>query len=487
MVVLVTAVGCGQTDSNSLKSDVLARLEGIKNQRKSELLAYFDRLRQKAHDVTRDKTMLQYFRLMQREPGKITSKAASLRMSFEVDRHYANNYGDFYDLLFIDTTGYVFHSIRQESDYHTNLIIDAPQTGIARHLRKGAEAVFVDYEYYDPSEEPAAFELVPIAEDGRQRGWIVFQYAINSVNNLLTDRRGLGRTGEVYLVNSNNLMLSDSRFTAEGTILRKQVGTAAAEQGFADSIGNGIIRDYRGVTVFSSFERIDRAGVSWVIIAEIDEDEVITDLYSQNSEQFAKRVINHLSSLSPCSKTMPIMPGDTVEVDMNEAIIGRPGQVLLTRGVATCTAVSVSFPGRFSALAHLVPTDASYSDWGTGIFLETRLPDLLDELMVRIERYEIYPYELGNLKFTIAANHDGAIPAIIDKLLEKNITVSQIRIIFNSPPWYANVAVDSDEGKTVVEWVDPDGADSFFQSDTQSENLGTIVKNLIGYNSIGVG
>ena len=85
---------------------------------------------------------------------------------------------------------------------------------------------------------------------------------------------GLGNSGEVYLVDSNFIMRSKSRFLPYDTIPVK-VKTNAVRKALSEGCGTMITKDYRGVTCLSSFDRISVKGFNWVIVAEIDYDEAL--------------------------------------------------------------------------------------------------------------------------------------------------------------------------------------------------------------------
>lgn len=51
-----------------------------------------------------------------------------------------------------------------------------------------------------------------------------------------------------------------------------------------------IIKDYRGVSVFSTFEQFDVFENSWIIIVEIDEDEVITNHYQKYKNYYLPKI-----------------------------------------------------------------------------------------------------------------------------------------------------------------------------------------------------
>jgi methyl-accepting chemotaxis protein len=71
-------------------------------------------------------------------------------------------------------------------------------------------------------------------------------------------------------------MRSNSRFDSETTILRKQVDTLGVREALAGQTGIQTFDDYRGVEVYSAYAPVDIAGVSWAILAEMDEAEAMS-------------------------------------------------------------------------------------------------------------------------------------------------------------------------------------------------------------------
>ncbi|WP_421889280.1 ATP-binding protein [Marinoscillum sp.] len=101
-----------------------------------------------------------------------------------------------------------------------------------------------------------------------------------NIQSILMERTGLGETGESYLVGENMTMRSSSRFFPQ----RRPTDIVVKSQGVIDALegeeGYGLINDYRGVTVFSAYERLDVFNLTWVILSEIDEQEALFPLKS---------------------------------------------------------------------------------------------------------------------------------------------------------------------------------------------------------------
>ena len=125
----------------------------------------------------------------------------------------------FYDIFIVDlNSGNVVYSVFKEVDFATSLK-QGPyaSSGLANAFAKGSqldsreEVVFEDFSLYLPSyDAPAAFIAAPIFEQSRKVGVLIFQFPMADVNAIMSDRSGLGKTGETYLVGPDKLMRSDS-------------------------------------------------------------------------------------------------------------------------------------------------------------------------------------------------------------------------------------------------------------------------------------
>ncbi len=459
----------------NIKTETFIRLEKIRKQKKRKVLKYFDNIKKAAYGIKNDTTMLYYFNRLKDKNYKEDSD-----LEYEIDKYAVLRYGNFYDILFIDSTGYVFHSLRKEPDYHTNIFKgELSSSTLAKRIKSDPGESSVEYEFYTPSDEPAAFFVVSLFQGGSHLGWFVLQCPINMVNSILTDYNGLGRTGEVYLVNKDKLMLSDSRFLDHSTILKQKVSTLAVEEAVTNNTGERIIWDYRDIRVFSSFEKFDCFGTTWIIIAEIDEDEIITEYYKKHKKNFQKKVVDYLNSANRTRYPVKIYFNKTKRVDMGEFARALPGTQLKTSGVSYCTAVAILYPEKFSYLAHISPTDKIYfTESLADIYLKKIKTDFLGKLIKKVKHYDIYPYELNKLHFVIIAPHAKSFPQVVDALLESGIELANIKFMYNPQARCANVIVDSSKDKVEVEWVSNKLA--FLEYAKDIEDLGKIVKKMTG-------
>ena len=115
----------------------------------------------------------------------------------------------------------------------------------------------------------------------------------DQINRIMLDTNqtnGLGKTGEVYLVDSDFLMRSKSRFYCKST-KPIMVRTDAVKSAFNKGCGNMISTDYRNMLCLSSFDKLSVGGLNWVIVAEIDYNEAMIPIKNLRNDLIFVSVI----------------------------------------------------------------------------------------------------------------------------------------------------------------------------------------------------
>lgn len=92
-------------------------------------------------------------------------------------------------------------------------------------------------------------------------------------------KAGMGETGEIYLVGSDKLMRSDSRFIGSRSILSTTVDISSVEFAVEGKNGVHFVEAYRGIPVLSAFTQVDIMGVNWAVLVEMDKQEVLAPVY----------------------------------------------------------------------------------------------------------------------------------------------------------------------------------------------------------------
>lgn len=205
-------------------------------------------------------------------------------------RDYLERFG-YYDIFLINSNGEVIYSVYKEVDFATSLL-NGPysNSGLADAFRTAEKAnakqsaIFIDFETYLPSfNAPAGFIAQPIFIESERIGTLIFQFPIDKLNAIMTERSGLGETGESYLVGPDKLMRSDSFLSPkEHSVIgsfrnpeKGQVNTLATQLAAKGQSGSQVIKDYNGNPVLSAFSPLGFDGLNWSILVEIDEAEAM--------------------------------------------------------------------------------------------------------------------------------------------------------------------------------------------------------------------
>jgi len=198
---------------------------------------------------------------------------------------------DFIDLFIISNKGQVLYTAEQSSDLGQNLITGKLKNSSAgKAFRAGLKApVLKDFELYEPSgNAPAAFVAAPIKVGRITQGVAMLQIPIEQINAIMGERTGLGKTGETYLVATDKLFRSDSRFVEDSTILDETyvVNTRAVNAALSGKINEEIIQNFKGKPVLSAYAPLEIPGVQWIIVAEIAVEEAFVPRVENEIEDF---------------------------------------------------------------------------------------------------------------------------------------------------------------------------------------------------------
>ncbi|MDH5508984.1 MAG: cache domain-containing protein [Nitrospinota bacterium] len=489
--------GCSPTSGHEVKSETFEKLRSVRRERKLLVVQKLERMRGRVKDSVNNSVLtgaFDRFRSLLAD-GALPAGTGAYEDK-DLDQEYLEKYYNFYDILFIDRDGLVFHTMRRESDLGKNIFnSDISSTLLAQTLKSGTLDDFVDYHYYSPSREPAAFFIAPMKRPDGLSGWIVFQLSSGALRDIMSQDTSMGKTAEVYLTNESHVMLTQSRLLPQDTVMNLRVETEAVRRAMEAGEGDGVILDYRGVRVFSSFEKFQFAGVGWVIIAEMDEDEVITRQFMDDRDRLYNEIFKRLPAGTTAEPHPELLYQESVRVDINEYGSGRVDDVISTAGVTTCTAVVIQYPGKFAFLGHIYPLDDVYFEgWEKyilgvyyGLFGSVhgdRVADLMGRMLHEITYFNIHPSETRRLEAVLLATHRNSFRRITDRLLDTGLLLSQIRIVTLDGMKYLDVAVEVDKASVVAHWVGPGGKKEWTNA-AGAPTLDVLVKDIIGYDSQG--
>jgi len=173
----------------------------------------------------------------------------------------------FEDVKIIGANGKVYFSLGKLTD---NNFLQDPL------FQKGLKKPIVDFEPTATGKKMIIVSPIFALDDKKNDdpiGVVISRMRTESLDNILTDSSGLGKTGEVYIVSDGFLMLSESRFI-ENAIFKQKVDTVPVQKCFRESEDySGIYLDYRKINIYGSSYCANDLG--FVLLAEIDESETI--------------------------------------------------------------------------------------------------------------------------------------------------------------------------------------------------------------------
>lgn len=190
---------------------------------------------------------------------------------------------EYEDLLLISSDGIVFYSTGQKADYHANVLTGKlAKSGLGQMVRRIIDNQTYDvedYSKYAPADNaPSMFVGQPILDhDGKLQFIIAARIGPNRFNSIMIDHRGLGESGESFLVGQDLLMRTQSRFdtqSAFSSILERKIDTTASRGAMEGKTDIARSFDYRGIPSIRSFTPLGLKNMGltfeWALITKYD-------------------------------------------------------------------------------------------------------------------------------------------------------------------------------------------------------------------------
>ncbi len=194
----------------------------------------------------------------------------------------------YYDLLLIDTAGNVVYTVDKESDLGSNLL-NGPlrNTELARGFRQAMATLSMEltpfHPYVPSNNQVSAFIVKPLMEAGRPVGVLALQLNLERLREVVTDRTGLGKSGETVLAQRSG---DQALYTAPLTRVadaayRYRVPLHQAAPPMRQALGGGrdkgVVSDYAGIEVAAAWRYLP--SLSWGMVVKKDMTEVLEPLH----------------------------------------------------------------------------------------------------------------------------------------------------------------------------------------------------------------
>ncbi len=269
---------------SALKEEVFNHLVTTRDLLKLQIWNYFNQRYGDIDTLSRNPVISQGFTRLAdafHTYGLETSQFQKIKNLYHpLMEYYVSDYG-YTNIFFIHKDGDIIYSVMKEEFTGLNLLTGGfKNSGIVQVFKRGLEDVsFEDYTWNNRINDYTAYFAAPVYKVEELAGVLIIEIPFLHLDTMLTQRAGLGQTGETFLVGEDGLMRSNSRFSVEPTILKKEVDTEATKEAFDGYVGTKIIDDYRGVSVLCAYTPLNLNFINWALLVEIEEEEAFAVIY----------------------------------------------------------------------------------------------------------------------------------------------------------------------------------------------------------------
>ena len=251
------------------------------------------------------------------------------------DSFVANN--GLADLYAIDDEGYVLFSVTNGPELGVRLA-GGPLYEVWKHALDTGKMAFFDVSLYAQADnEPSFFIAAPVSEYGKQRGAIIIRLGLNGINSFMSDRTGLGTSGESYLLGPDLTLRSDSllspqEHSVKASLSNPATGKVASMQAKQALEGNSGVMEgtnYLGQQVIAAYCPVSFLDQKWLLIAEVNLEEALANLKAINSQ--LQKISDNIQSTRDDSVTTLVQA--TLLVVIAFSVIGCLMTLLLSRAL----------------------------------------------------------------------------------------------------------------------------------------------------------
>ncbi len=264
-------------EKEALLSRTFDQLISVRQEKKNRILSFF---RQRINDMKNMATVPGITRIFDTLSGE---KQPLIFLSYL--EKYLKNAGCYRQLIILPENGnakvFQFQKISKKPTFFK----DTETVFLRKALndKDSLRETFITEMYLGPDKSKPSLVLGKHFFDrqGRKIGMLLLEIKRKPINTIMFDspNNGLGKTGEVYLVGSDQRMRTRSRFL-KNSVFRTKVTTPGALDALEGKTGEAQFNDYRHIPVLSAYSPLHFSGIRWAILAEIDLKEAMIPIYS---------------------------------------------------------------------------------------------------------------------------------------------------------------------------------------------------------------
>ncbi|MFH2020633.1 MAG: ATP-binding protein [archaeon] len=253
---------------DSLISRVIAQLDSVSTLKERQLDDFVEEKKSDLENIAHTPNFIelynQYYSTFLHDPESHEGIYEEFRNNMMVYLEGRNTYFEELFIIAPDGTIHVSTSLENEGKIKTN----------EEYFTGAKKQTYVKEPFYDLTlqRESMTISTPLIDSNDTFRGVLVARIDLKKISNIMTQRAGLGDTGETYLVNRFNYMITESR-SLPGLEYKKAIYTKAVKDCINAKNTIGLSKDYRDHQVLGIYRWIENQGVC--LIAEMDIEEAL--------------------------------------------------------------------------------------------------------------------------------------------------------------------------------------------------------------------
>ena len=196
------------------------------------------------------------------------------------------------DLFLINSKGDAVFSIRKGEDLGTNYLTgpfkDSELTAAMQAAKEKKKVTVSNFEYYQATNEPAAFVAAPILQNSAIVGYVVAQLKNDEFYAVVNDYSGLGETGETVLgtlKGKNATVIAPIRSDQSAAFKRRYAIGEARLESLQEAVqgkgGYGTGNDHRDTLTVASWKYLP--SLRWGMVVKMDSSEAFELIAKQRS------------------------------------------------------------------------------------------------------------------------------------------------------------------------------------------------------------
>jgi methyl-accepting chemotaxis protein len=205
------------------------------------------------------------------------------------------------DIYVFDANANLIYSVKKLDDFALSFAkggkyAESPLAAAyaaASKITDPAQVAYIDMTVYGVTpDRPGSFMAAPVYNGKELLGVVAFRLPGGVIDGMMSNKLGLGETGETFYVGTDHLMRSDSQFSEGNDILATSFETPEVNAALsADASSFGKTSSYRGLTLLEATVPVNFEGHKWALVAAVGEDEALKPVMDMRNSILAGSAI----------------------------------------------------------------------------------------------------------------------------------------------------------------------------------------------------